>query len=165
MKLVDRLPTEIKTKTGETDYTFKTRSFTLKIETNSQPFIGDLNGDYLDDIMYNDANHSGSILVAFQVPSEMASDAPMFHTAPFDQALLVRDPDEGCMGKTIESKRLTVPHSIALIDFDGDCMADLFVTVQDLTTGKKFYEIYLRREITESVEIKRTTVKTVEQGG
>lgn len=44
-------------------------------------------------------------------------------------------------------------------------MADLFVTVQDLSTGKMFYEIYLRREISESVEIKRTSVKTVEQSG
>ena len=52
-----------------------------------------------------------------------------------------------------------------MVDFDGDCMADLFVTIQDLTTGKKYYEIYLRREISESVEVKRTTVRNVEVGG
>ena len=47
---------------------------------------------------------------------------------------------------------MTVPHSTALVDFDGDCMADLFVTVQDLTTGKKYYEMYLRREGREQIQ-------------
>ena len=80
----------------------------------------------------------------------------MFYTTSFEQALLVREAtgnEEGCIQKTIENKRMTVPHSTALVDFDGDCMADLFVTVQDLTTGKKYYEMYLRREKSESVEV------------
>lgn len=68
--------------------------------------------------------------------------------------------EEGCIGKPIENKRLTVPHSTALVDFDGDCMADLFVTVQDLTTGKKFYEIYLRRLKSETVDIGLTIQKS-----
>ena len=90
----------------------------------------------------------------------------MFYTAPFETALLARNgAEEGCITKQIENKRLTVPHSIGLVDFDGDCMADLFITIQDLTTGRKYYEIYLRRELSESVEIKRTTVKTVDMGG
>jgi len=83
----------------------------------------------------------------------------------FENGLLVKNPDEGCISHTIETKRLTVPHSVALVDFDGDCMADLFVTVQDLTTGKKFYEIYLRREVSESVLTSRTTVRTTDVGG
>jgi len=29
----------------------------IPIETGSQPFIGDLNGDYLEDIIYTDVNH------------------------------------------------------------------------------------------------------------
>jgi len=91
-------------------------------------------------------------MVALQLPSMAISDPAAFYTATFENALLVRDPEEGCIAKRIENKRLTVPHSTALIDFDGDCMADLFVTVQDLTTGKKFYEIYLRREISENVD-------------
>jgi hypothetical protein len=33
-----------------------------------------------------------------------------------------------------------------MIDFDGDCLSDLFMTVTDSTTGKSYYEIYLRRE-------------------
>lgn len=33
-----------------------------------------------------------------------------------------------------------------MIDFDGDCLSDLFLTVVDQSTGKSYYEIYLRRE-------------------
>ena len=61
VKLVDRIPSETKTKTGETEYTFQTLQWSLKIENDSQPFIGDLNGDFLDDILYNEAGHSSSI--------------------------------------------------------------------------------------------------------
>ena len=97
------------------------------------------------------------------------SDPPVFYTTNFETALVVRptndaeSPDSECIQKPIENKRLTVPHSTALIDFDGDCMSDLFVTVQDLTTGKKFYEIYLRRERSESIEIGHKTTTIVSQ--
>jgi hypothetical protein len=33
-----------------------------------------------------------------------------------------------------------------MIDLDGDCLSDLFITVLDKTTGINYYEIYLRRE-------------------
>lgn len=39
-------------------------------------------------------------------------------------------------------------------------MADLFVTVQDLTTGKKFYEIYVRREISETLDYSKQSTST-----
>lgn len=39
-----------------------------------------------------------------------------------------------------------MPHSSSLIDFDGDCLSDLFITVTDQATNKQYYEIYLRRE-------------------
>jgi len=50
------------------------------------------------------------------------------------------------MSKQLKNKRLTTPHSTSLIDLDGDCISDLFVTVEDQDTKKKYYEIYLRRE-------------------
>ena len=132
--------------------------------------MGDLNGDFLDDIMYTEAGSSSQILVALQLPTSQPSDPPLFYTTSFDHALVIRSntnaensPESACIQKPIENKRLTVPHSTALIDFDGDCMADLFVTIQDLTTGKKYYEIYLRREKTESVEIGHKTSSIVSQ--
>lgn len=33
-----------------------------------------------------------------------------------------------------------------MIDIDGDCMSDLFLTVQDASSGLKYYEIWIRRE-------------------
>ena len=33
-----------------------------------------------------------------------------------------------------------------MIDLDGDCLSDLFITVEDKKTGINYYEIYLRRE-------------------
>ena len=65
----------------------------------------------------------------------------------------VKDESEGCMANLNTNQRLTVPHSVSMIDFDGDCMADLFMTIQDVSTGRKFYEIYIRREISESIPI------------
>lgn len=41
---------------------------------------------------------------------------------------------------------MTTPHSVSMVDFDGDCMSDLFMTVQDPSGEKKMYEIYIRRE-------------------
>ena len=56
------------------------------------------------------------------------------------------DPD--CGGKTsmISKPMLTTPHSVSMLDFDGDCMSDLFLTVEEQDNpGKKYYEIYVRR--------------------
>lgn len=60
--------------------------------------------------------------------------------------MLVQDEMEGCMSRKIEKKKLSKPHSSSLIDFDGDCMSDLFLTINDVATGKNYYEIYIRRE-------------------
>ena len=57
------------------------------------------------------------------------------------------DPDCGGLKSKIQTPELTTPHSISMVDFDGDCMSDLFLTVQEQDNpNKKYYEIYLRRE-------------------
>ena len=38
-------------------------------------------------------------------------------------------------------------------------MSDLFMTVQDLSTGRKFYEIYIRREYSETLPTQVQTNK------
>jgi hypothetical protein len=60
--------------------------------------------------------------------------------------LLVTDETEGCLVRKSGKRKLSNPHSTSLIDFDGDCMSDLFITTTDAATGKSYYEIYLRRE-------------------
>jgi hypothetical protein len=60
--------------------------------------------------------------------------------------MLVKDETVGCLSKTLPKVKLSQPHSSSLIDFDGDCLSDLFLTVADISTGISYYEIYLRRE-------------------
>ena len=112
----------------------------LQIEAGSQPFIADLNGDFLEDILYTDPT-THKIMVALQKrnPNEL-------NIRDFDSSMLVQDETEGCLQRKTGIKKLSTPHSTSLIDLDGDCMSDLFMTVTDQLTGKSFYEIYLRRE-------------------
>lgn len=56
------------------------------------------------------------------------------------------DPECGGFTSQIDAPMLTTPHSVSMVDFDGDCMADLFMTVQDESKSKVYYEIYVRRE-------------------
>ena len=64
----------------------------------------------------------------------------------FDSSMTVLDETEGCLQRKITKKKLSTPHSTSLLDLDGDCMSDLFITVTDTSTGKSYYEIYHRRE-------------------
>lgn len=93
----------------------------------------------MEDIIYTDV--SKNLMVAFQKrnPNEL-------FIQDFDSALLVTDETEGCLPKKTPRKKLSTPHSTSLIDLDGDCLSDLFVTITDQATGKTYYEIYLRRE-------------------
>ena len=74
---------------------------------------------------------------------------------PFKDALTVKD-DSDCNSKQFDNKQLTTPHSTALIDFDGDCMTDLFIPVKD-SNGNKYYEIYVRREKGETIDLGDST--------
>lgn len=58
--------------------------------------------------------------------------------------MLVQDETVGCISKRMPDAVLSQPHSASLIDLDGDCISDLFLTVQN--EGVSYYEIYLRRE-------------------
>ena len=81
----------------------------------------------------------------------MPQDPNLLHVVSFNEAIVGSDYSEpGCLSP-LASKSLTKPHSTAMIDFDGDCMTDLFVTVK--SGGKSYYEIYLRREKSESIDL------------
>ena len=73
IKLVDRVTVSKQHATTglptEDEFDFVTLPYSLTIENDSQPFIGDLNGDFLDDIMYTEASTSSQILVALQLPA------------------------------------------------------------------------------------------------
>ena len=71
--------------------------------------------------MYNQPGAS-DIMIAFQVPNDPA----LLHVTSFNDALIA---DEGGCKTPFDSKQLSEPHSVAMVDLDGDCMTDLFVTI------------------------------------
>ena len=141
MKFVDRKGE--KKETGIDDFSWVVSEQYITIESNSQPFITDLNGDFLEDVMFNQPG-SSDIMIAFQVPS----DPTALHMTSFNDALIADDDD--CM-TPFDSKQLTTPHSVAMLDFDGDCMSDLFLTSKH--GGENYYEFYMRRERSRSADV------------
>jgi len=121
---------------GLEDFVWVVSETYLTIDAGSQPFITDLNGDYLEDIMFNQPG-SSDIMIAFQVPG----DPSALHVTSFNDALVADDSD--CISP-FDAKQLSIPHAVAMLDFDGDCMSDLFLTTEH--AGEHFYEIYIRRE-------------------
>jgi hypothetical protein len=132
----------------------------LYLTKDSQPFIGDLNGDMIDDLIFNNAenNHhtsKGRLNVAIYMPDKNAYDVHNFKNAMVD---------EDCQGLTsvIDNPMLTTPHSVSMPDFDGDCMSDLFLTIQDEhDPSKKIYEIYIRREQLTNLTYSSGALKTM----
>jgi hypothetical protein len=121
----------------------------ITIEKNSHPFIADLNGDYLEDVMFTDPSSSG-IKVAFQ--ADVYGEETII-VRDFATSIAMEKPEPDCITQRLSSPRFTSPHSASLIDIDGDCMADLFLTVEDSSSGRKFYEIWLRRETQTTLDL------------
>ena len=118
---------------------------------DSQPFIGDINGDFFDDIIFNNldavSSPGGALNVAIYNPKTNKYDVGNFREKMVDT-------DCGGFKSPLQNGvELTTPHSVSFLDFDGDCLSDLFITVQDpQNPKKKYYEIYLRREQIQSKE-------------
>jgi len=55
--------------------------------------------------------------------------------------MLVKDETVGCLHSNLKGRVLSTPHSSAFFDLDGDCMADLFLTVTD--GSKSYYQIFV----------------------
>ena len=71
---------------------FVESTLTLPIQTGSQPFVGDLNGDFLEDLLYSESQPPHKLKVAYQTrfsPNELL-------IKDFD-SLLVTDETEGCL--------------------------------------------------------------------
>ena len=98
--------------------------------------------------MFNQPGES-DIMIAFQVPTEQGQ----LHVMTFNDAIVGSEAESACMTPFV-SKSMTTPHSTTMVDFDGDCMVDLFVTVQ--SGGKNYYETYIRRERGEAIELEES---------
>lgn len=97
---------------------------TLNLTKDSQPFVGDINGDLYDDIIFNNLNAGpgGALNVAIFNPRLKKYDIGNFKDKMVDPS---------CDGLTspLKNVELTTPHSVSMLDFDGDCLADLFITI------------------------------------
>jgi len=84
------------------------------------------------DILYQSEN-SG-----IKVALGKMNDPSDFSVVNFSEFLATDD--ENCKTPN-ESDLISIPNSNAFIDFNGDCMADIFLTRQK-SDGSSYYEIY-----------------------
>ena len=65
----------------------------------------------------------------------------------FYDVMIDQDTCQGGPKSPLVNPILSTPQSVSMVDFDGDCMSDLFLTLQEADDpDKKYFEIYLRRE-------------------
>lgn len=115
----------------------------LTLTAGSQPFVEDLNGDQIDDVLFNnDEESTKKLSVAIFNSQKNTYDIVAFHDVMIDKETCHDGPKSPLVNPILSS-----PHSVSMVDFDGDCMADLFLTLQEADDpDKKYFEIYLRRE-------------------
>jgi len=106
---------------------------------NTQPMILDINADQVMDVLFQ--SESDGIKVALGSPHFTASseDPGIFTIGNFADFVMTPAEDANC--KQFDSTAsISIPNSNAFIDFNGDCLADIFLTRQN--GGASFYEIY-----------------------
>lgn len=97
----------------------------------------DLNGDQIMDILYQPSAsaHFKGLTAALGT-----IDSDIYQFKDFFSDFLVEDSDLCAVPNT--SDHLSMPHSVAFIDFDGDCKPDLMLTRID-SSGYPYLEIYI----------------------
>ena len=86
-------------------------------------------------------SESNGIQVALGSPSLSAAiqDPGIFTIADFADYVVTPAEDANCK-QYDPTATISIPNSNAFIDFNGDCLADIFLTRSD--GGSSFYEIY-----------------------
>lgn len=98
----------------------------------SSKFLFILNdANYRNEILYNDPS-SGKVKV-YKISEKKST----FFTEKYRAA------DTDCLNPV--DVGLSIPHSTAYLDLDGDCMPDLFLTKTDPVSSETIYEIYIQR--------------------
>lgn len=106
---------------------------------DSQPMILDLNGDQYMDVLYqpSDLAHFKGLTVALGT-----IDPDIYKFDDFFKDYVVKDQPSQCLAPS-ETDKISIPHSISFVDFDGDCKPDLLLTRTDELTGNPYMEIYI----------------------
>jgi hypothetical protein len=95
-----------------------------------------------------DPNQEGTLTVWSNV-WEKTNGSILFDTTPFASSVTSQD-------SSIPKCHLPNPHSSAVLDFDGDCLADLFLTCQDPQTDHLTYQIWLNDPAGEGFKLGKT---------
>jgi integrin alpha FG-GAP repeat containing protein 1 len=105
----------------------------------SQPIPLDYNGNMRLDMIGNVPSQQSipssqdGALVIWKNVWDSTGDQILFDTIPFAAPNMTSAPK--CT--------LPNPHSSAIVDFNGDCLADLFLTCKDPSSDKTTYQIWL----------------------
>ncbi|OMJ93962.1 hypothetical protein SteCoe_3024 [Stentor coeruleus] len=101
----------------------------IEIPNNSQPVIMDLNGDLLLEVLNN--KNQGVAIYKF---SDSLKEAELLN-----DHIYTSNTSEWCL--SYESLQVSYPHSIAFVDLNKDCLADLFLTV--IKDNNLYFEVWL----------------------
>jgi hypothetical protein len=103
---------------------------------NTQPFVLDINGDYYNDIVYNNKNNERVVAV-------YSIDLDEFHISHFSEFI-----NEECNTDesfTASRRPLAIPHSSGFLDLNKDLLSDIFIVSED--KGKRYIEIWTRSSV------------------
>lgn len=67
-----------------------------------------------------------------------------FDFKDFDDFLIKNEDDDECENPT-EGDFISSPHSNAFLDFNGDCMPDIYLSKISNKTKEHYYEIYMQK--------------------
>lgn len=115
----------------ESDYSFDSKTPKWIVPSGFQPSLLDLNGDLRLDLVSNfeSVPNAQSIILKSNYKN---SDRPL---KSFSST------SENCL--QVEDFNLTNPHSVAFVDLNNDCVADLFLTVDK--NGVKSFQVWLNQ--------------------
>jgi hypothetical protein len=99
--------------------------FEREIPNNIQPFFLDIDGDMKNDIMLQSIDANGKAHIDMNIAK--ADDGKEFDVKSFNAEFVIpHDEDTSCLNPS-DTDMISSPHSNSFIDFNGDCMPDLFL--------------------------------------
>jgi hypothetical protein len=102
----------------------------------TQPFVLDINGDYYNDIVYNNKNNERVVAI-------YSIDQDEFHISNFSEFISQScNTDESF---TASRRPLATPHSSGYLDLNKDLLSDIFIVSED--KGKRYIEIWARSSV------------------
>jgi integrin alpha FG-GAP repeat containing protein 1 len=108
-------------------------AISIPIMNMTQPLVLDIDGDYFNDIIYNNATTEERMVAIYNTSSDNYSYIEF--NAFVDDSCLTDDIMK------ISKRKLSTPHSSAFIDFDGDLYSDLMLLTSN---GTNYMEIWTR---------------------